>query len=140
MIESIVATILAWIMTIIAIEAITEILVTSALLDIIGLRTWATNKAMPPDGDFSKARWYHAALYKLMTCGYCTSVWMSFAAAWLLPGEWFAIYPLDNVVIKAFALHRLSNLAHVLFELMKRGRVRTYDVTLNNNEVKSNNV
>ncbi len=114
----------------IAVEAITEILVSSKLLDIIGIRTWAANRVVPLDGDYSKVRWYHVALHKLLSCGYCASVWVAGAFAWCLSGDYFGLLPWDNIAIKIFLLHRLSNAWHVRYELVKRGRVDTADIKM----------
>ena len=35
-------------------------------------------------------------------------------------------------------IHRLSNLVHILFELIKRGRVRTYDLAIRIDETSQN--
>jgi hypothetical protein len=45
-------------LTSIAVEAITEILVSSVLLDVIGLRPWVRNLAVPASGDFESVRIY----------------------------------------------------------------------------------
>lgn len=111
-------------------EAITEILVTSSLMDVIGLRPWAVNNAIPADGNYDNVRWYHRAIHKLLTCGYCVSVWSSFLLTWALPGDYFGLMFYDNFFLKAMLLHRLSNLVHVIYELCRRGRVTTVDLSI----------
>ncbi len=115
----------------IATEAITEILASSKLLDIIGIRPWASRKALPFDGDYTKVRWYHTALHTLLTCGYCTSVWVSmFFSSWFVPGDYFGLLPWNNIIIKIFLIHRLSNLFHASLQLLMRGRVNTSDLSI----------
>ena len=79
------------------VEAVTEILVSSVI--------------------FQKPREFiyvrNGFLGELVNCGYCTSVWVAAAVAWLyvLPiCPWFAA----NYIISTFVIHRLSNLLHEL--------------------------
>lgn len=114
----------------IVVEAVTEIFVASALIDIIGLRPWAVRKALPKDGDYSQVYWYHRILHKLLTCGYCLSVWTAAICAWALPGGYFGLLLWDNILVKIFLLHRLSNWCHVYYELFRRGRVNSMDLEI----------
>ena len=79
---------------IIFIEALTEIIVASAIFAPI--REVSTK---------------YSYLGELMHCGYCTSVWVSASVAWIAP---LAIGPhfLINYALTVFILHRLSNLFH----------------------------
>lgn len=108
-------------------EAVTEFLVASSLLDVIGLRPWAAGLAIPEDGDYTKVWWYHTALHKLLTCGYCASWWVALAVSLTIPGGYLGLLPWDNLLFKAFLVHRLSNYWHVHYELARRGRVNTVD-------------
>ncbi len=119
----------------IVVEAITEILVTSSLLDIVYLRPWISKRALPPDGNYDNVKWYDTALYTLLTCGYCSSVWVSAGLVWFVPGGYFGLLPWDNVFIKIFLLHRISNQLHVWYELARRGRVNTIDLELKATEL-----
>lgn len=110
----------------VVVEAVAEIITSSYLFEFV--RTSIAKKALPDDP--SQARWYLALLNKLIGCGYCCSVWLAFAASWTLPGDWFGPLPWDNLIFKMFLLHRLSNLYHSSFELLRRGRVKTHDVAL----------
>ncbi len=117
---------IALILCTIVVEAVTEIISSSALF--APLHTYLGKKAIPEDP--KDCCWYWTFLHKLFTCGYCCSVWVSLAAALLMPGSWFGIWPWDNLIIKVFLLHRISNLYHSAFELFRRGRVVTYDIKL----------
>ena len=68
-------------------------------------------------------------LDKLISCGYCTSVWVSG-----LVSIYIRIDIIDNVfiswIISTFLFHRVSNLLHVLYERVRRGMVNTYDIEL----------
>ena len=79
------------------VEAITEILVSSSLLerprDFIGQRS--------------------GLLGELIHCGYCTSVWVSASVAWLIPLG-FVPYQWLEYMIATLILHRLSNMFHEL--------------------------
>jgi hypothetical protein len=92
---------LSWLMAIVAVEAATEIVVSSKIF--FGLRN-ALFRA-PLVGKF---------LGELFSCGYCFSVWVSASIAWALPGN--ILYGehafLFNVAIRTLALHRVSNLLH----------------------------
>jgi hypothetical protein len=85
-----------WVALIIAIEALTEIIVDSKIM--LPLRNWLT-KVNP------------GFLGELVKCGYCFSVWPSFPAAFILQGDIFGIFILD-IFIKWMLLHRLSNVFH----------------------------
>jgi len=89
---------------VLAVEAITEIIVASDLL--VELRGW-----------FSRQE--NVVLHfisRLITCGYCCSVWVAAMLAWCVPisltGYWWV-----DIIIKTFAVHRMANWFH---ELMSR--------------------
>jgi len=115
-----------WFNAVLATEAITEILVASELFD--GLRRSIAQLAYPIDEPTNGPQPGWVWLNKLTTCGYCMSVWVAAGVVWFLPGDYFGI--VDNVIVKGFALHRLSNWLHVTYELVRRGRARTYDIEL----------
>lgn len=118
----------AWLIAILAVEAITEIVVASDFPIFLQFRNWLGVWALPDDEEALKqVRWYQTFLQKLFTCGYCFSVWVAFLVVWFLPGGYLGMWPLDNFVLKLFALHRLSNWLHVFYELVRRGRVHTVD-------------
>ena len=63
-------------------------------------------------------------LDKITSCGYCCSVWVALLLA--LDREiWLFNYYALNVLL----LHRSSNYIHVCVELLRRGRVHTYDIS-----------
>lgn len=86
-----------WILAIIFVEAVTEILVDSQIFE--GLRDW-----LYQNFEF---------LHKLISCGYCLSVWVAGSIAWALPGM-ITGYFIPDMIIKLFVLHRASNGLHEL--------------------------
>ena len=79
------------------VEAVTEILVESSIFQ------------KPREFVYTR----NGFLGELVTCGYCTSVWVSAAVAWLVVfpiSPWFVI----NYIITVFVIDRLSNLLHEL--------------------------
>lgn len=97
--------IIVWVTVIIAIEAIVEILTESILFE--GFRSRLH------DLPWEKPRWYFSGLF---SCGYCLSVWVSAAGAFVIQDSITNIFVVD-IIIKIFVLHRLSNIWH---EVMKR--------------------
>ena len=85
---------ITWILLIIFVEAITEILVSSDIF--LEIREF-----IYLNSNF---------LGKLVHCGYCTSVWVSAAVAWLAPS--IGNYPFIEYIIAVFVIHRLSNIWH----------------------------
>jgi len=93
---------LLWLLAALAVEAVTEIVVSSELF--FGLRT-GISRISGRIGAFFGA---------LISCGYCFSVWASAAVAWALPG---ALFPgeygwIADIALRTFALHRVSNFVH----------------------------
>ena len=85
------------ILAIIAVEALTEIFMESALFDSI--RVWLGKRGWLMD--------------ELVTCGWCVSVWAAcivFALLWY--GLWW--------ILAVIAIHRLSNFLHDIFGLLRR--------------------
>jgi len=110
----------------IATEAVTEIITSSELF--AWLRAPLGRQALPASPQ--DLRWYWTFLYKVLTCGYCFSVWAAFALAWTLPGSWAGWLPWDNLVVKWLLVHRLANWWHVSFVLYQRGRIVPQDILL----------
>lgn len=116
-----------------AVEAITEIITSSDIMS--PLRQWIKDKAYTyPPSDNTITRSY-AWLDKLISCGYCTSVWISGALC-----IWSDIkivgYAVIDTVIVVFAVHRLSNWLHVAYELIRKGRVGSMEVDVRLKDVK----
>lgn len=130
--------VLRFLLLVIWTEAVTEILVAARITD--GLRAYIFKKAFPeaPDGlpegedpPIGPGFWRFAN--GVLTCGYCTSVWVAmgsalFAPRWLLPQEWYGFF--FNWLLMVFVLHRTCNYLHVVFSLIKKGRVKTHDIEL----------
>jgi len=90
---------IALLFIIIAVEAITEIIVASDVF--LELRGW-----------FSRQE--NVVLHfisRLITCGYCCSVWVAGMIAWCVPlsltGYWYM-----DIIIKWYAVHRMANWFH----------------------------
>ena len=119
-----------YLIIVVVVEAITEIIITSRLF--LWLRQWAVNlvelsdHSINPEIKLYGWRWF---VYNLLTCGYCLSVWVALGCVWFLPGALFDFYSVHNIVVKTFLTHRLANYLHICVELVRRGRVKTYDVT-----------
>jgi hypothetical protein len=111
----------------IAVEAVTEILTSSEITKPIRSvwRNWTYSVHRPPTD--SIAQYAKIWVDKLITCGYCTSVWVSgFFAIWSPKFDFGNTF--INWLFVAFVLHRLSNWVHVLYKLVENGRVRTIDL------------
>lgn len=89
-------TLIAFIMLILAVEAVTEIIVAS--------------EAFTPFREKSFA--IHPKLGTLFSCGYCLSVWVAtfFLSFMTIPG--LTCYPIVSGLIVVFAVHRLSGIWH----------------------------
>ena len=114
-------------------EAVTEIVVDSKLFlpfhSFVGRKAYPAD-APPPTG----VRKLWVFLGALTSCGYCFSVWVAGVISLLMPGclsvfVWFAYTML---------IHRLSNFIHIILQLIKRGRVKSYDLNLTLSEMKEN--
>ena len=99
-----------WLCCTIVIEAVTEILVDSKLF--FGLRNYLLQA--PQKG-------LKGFLGKLLSCGYCTSVWITIPFAFLIGGTIVNIPGADQFC-KWMILHRASNVLH---ELLSRWFNRT---------------
>ena len=97
--------IIYWLLATIAVEAIVEIVIASELFS--PLHFWLFKK--------SENNRVIGFVNKLMSCGYCFSVWVAAGVAWMLPGSPSGIAVVDTI-LKIFVLHRLSNLIHELFK------------------------
>ncbi len=81
-------------------------------------------------------------LYKIATCGMCNSVWSSMFFSLFLPGShlYCIAYPSYGepdlwltYIPKVFGLCAMANFWHDVYRLVRRGRVRTYDIKLDSN-------
>lgn len=88
-----------WVMIIIVVEAITELIISGDIF--LNLRNWLAKKSI--------------FLHKLLSCGYCFSVWVAATIAWLAPGN-VSENIIINIFVKIFVIHRLSNIIHELFQ------------------------
>lgn len=130
--------VLRFVLLVVWTEAVTEILVAARVTD--GLRAYIFRRAFPEipedqphpkDPPVGPGFWRFAN--GVFTCGYCMSVWVAmgsavFAPWWLATGHWTGW--LANWLLMVFVLHRTCNYLHVVFSLIKKGRVKTYDIEL----------
>jgi len=110
---------------VVATEAVTEIIVASEFPLFLWIRTRLSFIAVPdtPRNNFR----HHAvvAIYKLLTCGYCFSVWTAGFFALFAPKVFDHAFL--NWMCATFLLHRLANWLHVFYELVRKGRVKSHD-------------
>jgi len=111
----------------VVVEAVTEILTASELTEPLRKtwKVWTYPTDRPPPK--SLLQFFKVWVDKLVSCGYCTSVWVAgFFGIWAPKidfGSWFI-----NWIVIVFILHRVATWVHVVFELVKKGRVKTYDL------------
>lgn len=112
-----------------ATEAVTEIITTSELFEPLRAKwkRWAYNTESPPSDTYIQQLkiWFD----KLISCGYCTSVWVAAFFAFWSPKPNLGFLPIAWLCM-VFVLHRLANWIHVVYTLVMRGRVRTYDLLI----------
>ena len=121
--------IILYVLSAIAVEAISEIITSSDLT--FGFRSWLNKLAFPDVPRDILGRGAVAWFYKLISCGYCTSVWVAAGISIALPK------PVEGIlgwVLCVFVVHRVSNLVHVVYELIKKGRVKTFDIMYQKSE------
>ncbi len=122
----------------IIVERITEILVDSTITETLirgPLKNYLFNADRPPTAGclYSLARFCD----QLLSCGYCTSVWVGLGIASIAPIN-FNIAPVLNWLMVGILLHGIANLYHVLYQLIRRGRVdtRDYNITVSEANLK----
>lgn len=112
-----------------AVEAVTEIVTSSKLTEPIRelWKSWTYPIDAPPDD----SHWQAAKVWVdyLLTCGYCSSVWIAGLFAIWAPKIGFGWFVVDWLCM-TFFIHRIANWIHVAYELLRKGRVRTYDIEL----------
>lgn len=111
---------------VLAVEAVTEIFTSSELTEPFR-QAWKQH-TYPLDRPPPTGIWQYVKVWfdKLISCGYCTSVWTAaFFAIW---APTLFEHTFVNWLCFVFVLHRLANWVHVTFELVKKGRVKTHDL------------
>lgn len=86
---------ITYMLLIVLVEAITEILVDSQIF------------SKPRELIYTNSSFFG----ELVTCGYCTSVWVSAAVAWMAVLS-LSPYFMVNYIVTVMVLHRLSNVWH----------------------------
>lgn len=114
-------------MLVVATERAVELIIDSKIFEPlrIKIKRWAYPDAPPEDNIWQHLR---VMVDYLFNCGYCLSVWV---------GAIFAIFTppvfesgVVNWLVSTLVLHGGSNIYHVVYELLRRGRVKTYDVSI----------
>lgn len=117
-----------WFMLIIATERAVELIIDSKIFEPLrmAIKRWAYPDTPPVDNMMQHLR---VMLDYLLNCGYCLSVWIGAIFALFAPPvfesrmvSWF---------VSTLVLHGGSNFYHVIYELVRRGRVKTFDISLN---------
>lgn len=123
--------IIVWVVCIIAVERATELVVESKIFEPLRLyfKKLAYNEDIPPRDDLKQK--ILVQIDYLLNCGYCVSVWVSA----LMAATMSTRFPF---IVNLLFLHGGSNLYHVLYELLRRGRVRSYDIVLDIRRTKDN--
>lgn len=121
--------IITWLLYTIAVERSAELIVDSKIFEPLRrmIKSWAYSVDKPPEDNLYQH--FKVMVDYLFHCGYCVSVWVS---------AFFAYFNIQNVsehwvinyMVTILALHGSSNLYHVLYELLRRGRIRTHDVNI----------
>lgn len=92
-----------WLVVLIGVEATTELIVASKIF--FSLRTFISKRSK--------------FIGELFSCGYCLSVWVAFAGAFFVPGQW--TNPYVDHFLKLLVLHRASNILHsIISRVLKR--------------------
>ena len=123
-------------LAVIVTEAATELVVDSEIFSKVRALL-LVKEGMDPNSLVYRIKLF---LFKLINCGYCTSVWIAGAVALLTLDmynlEHFNLLP-DYIkwLGITLVLHRLSNWLHVIYEYVRRGRILTFDVTYRENSV-----
>lgn len=110
------------------VERTVEILVDSKIF--APLRSYIARRAIPDldnSGSPSTFWWF---VHSLSSCGYCLSVWV---------GAFYALFfniklvdfSIINWFCNAILLHGLSNLIHIIYMIIYRGRVNYHHITYN---------
>ena len=112
-----------------AVERITEILVASKLFAPVRDKLRDINLLSTPSYN---VWWFLDGIFH---CGYCMSVWVSIPFAFY---NEFAISSniIINFISSVFVIHGLSNSIHVLYEFIRRGRVKYHDISVNYKRIK----
>lgn len=128
-----------YLIAVIATEAITEILVASELPPLLALKALIGKVAYQQyDVQLWRRLLWPATvlalfLNKLLSCGWCCSVWVAILAAITLDAYGLVVWAKSQpllVLVNAAFIHRLANLYHAGFELLRRGRARAIDLAL----------
>lgn len=94
-----VISLIALLFIVISVEAISEIITSADIFTEV--RGWFSRQE----------NFVLRFIFRIISCGYCCSVWVSGCLAWALPftltGYWFI-----NIVIYTFAVHRMANWYH----------------------------
>ena len=117
-----------WIILIIATERAVELIIESKIFEPLRvvIKRWAYPD-IPPEDNW--VQHFRVMLDYLLNCGYCLSVWVGAIFAMVTPSVFES--GIVNWAVSTLVLHGGSNFYHVIYELVRRGRVKTFDINLN---------
>jgi len=119
---------------VIATEAVTEILTTSDIFDPVRqrIKRWVYTFEGPPPVTYYQS--FKVFCDKLIGCGYCTSAWVAVIICFITRPYTVAEFNVHWTVYCfgiGIIVHRLSNMYHIIFQLLKKGRVEACDLEVN---------
>ncbi len=124
-------TILEIILVSVAVEAATEIITSSDITS--PFRSYIKNLVFGDEPTISYKQYFLSFVDKVLSCGYCASVWVSAFFAFMAPiNVTFNVF--FNFILTTLVVHRLSNWVHVVYQIIKKGRVKTYDILYKKND------
>jgi hypothetical protein len=110
------------------VEALTELCIDAKIFE--GVRQYI-RKIAYPDGEPTASFKQKTATFltNLIGCGYCFSVWVAgfVAIFYTIP---LTYYGLVNWLLSMVIFHRLANIFHVVYAIVKKGRVLSIDAEL----------
>jgi hypothetical protein len=135
MIEHAVYTLIKISLAALVVESITEIITTSEVMSPFRNTIFKLAYPNPPADvqNTNKHRLFKLVnnicvwIYKLISCGYCTSVWVSMPVGVSINCNITGNMYVD-VFITVFSTHRISNWIHVVYELVRKGRVNSHEL------------
>jgi len=112
----------------IVVEAITEIITTSSIFEPLRLYIKQNAYTIPPN---DKILGYILMwLDKLLSCGYCVSVWVSALTVSVSNINLLSDNLILGKILCIFLVHRISNWIHVIYELIRKGRIKEIELNM----------
>lgn len=130
-------------MLVVVTERITEIIVDSELTAPLRkkIKKWVYGLDKPPEPGL----WFNikTRIDYLINCGYCASVWVGLFVSGIVinycsnmrMNKYFDNYVVEWIIVGLF-MHGMSNLYHVVYMLIMKGRILTADIMISKPESK----